>query len=53
MPLNQSFVLDNRPVAHARADNFKLIQFETPPLQEGQVLVQHHYLSLDPYMRAA
>ena len=51
MPLNQSFVLDNRPVAHASADNFKLIQFETPPLQEGQVLVQHHYLSLDPYMR--
>ena len=24
---------------------------ETPPLQDGQVLVRHHYLSLDPYMR--
>jgi NADPH-dependent curcumin reductase CurA len=24
---------------------------ETPPLQDGQVLVRHHFLSLDPYMR--
>jgi len=51
MPLNLSFVLDSRPQTHASADNFKLIQADTPPLQDGQVLVQHHYLSLDPYMR--
>ncbi len=24
---------------------------DTPALQDGQVLVRHHYLSLDPYMR--
>jgi NADPH-dependent curcumin reductase CurA len=27
------------------------VTVETPPLQDGQVLVRHHYLSLDPYMR--
>ena len=24
---------------------------DTPALRDGQVLVRHHYLSLDPYMR--
>ncbi|MFT3815907.1 MAG: NADP-dependent oxidoreductase [Acidovorax sp.] len=52
MPLNQQIVLDNRPVAEAVASNFKLVATETPPLQDGQVLVRNHYLSLDPYMRA-
>ena len=33
------------------ASNFKLVSSETPPLQDGQVLVRHHFLSLDPYMR--
>ncbi|HQC87014.1 MAG TPA: NADP-dependent oxidoreductase, partial [Rhodoferax sp.] len=31
--------------------NFKLVVTETPALQDGQVLVHHHFLSLDPYMR--
>ncbi len=31
--------------------NFKLVATDTPALQDGQVLVRHHYLSLDPYMR--
>jgi NADPH-dependent curcumin reductase CurA len=51
MPLNQQILLDNRPTGEASASNFKLVSSETPALQEGQVLVQHHYLSLDPYMR--
>ena len=51
MPLNQQFLLDNRPVGEASASNFKLVSSETPALQEGQVLVRHHFLSLDPYMR--
>lgn len=51
MPLNHQFLLDNRPVGEAVASNFKLISSETPALQDGQVLVQHHFLSLDPYMR--
>jgi len=51
MPQNKQIILDNRPVAEAVASNFKLVTSNTPALQEGQVLVRHHYLSLDPYMR--
>lgn len=51
MPINQQILLDNRPTGAALASNFKLVSSDTPALQDGQVLVQHHYLSLDPYMR--
>ena len=51
MPQNKQFLLDNRPQGEATAGNFKLVTSETPPLQDGQVLVRHHFLSLDPYMR--
>ena len=51
MPINHAIVLDNRPEAEVSASNFKMITAETPALQDGQVLVKHHYLSLDPYMR--
>jgi NADPH-dependent curcumin reductase CurA len=51
MPLNQQILLDNRPVGEAVASNFKLVRCETPPLRDGQLLVRHHFLSLDPYMR--
>lgn len=51
MPRNQQVLLDNRPQGEAVASNFKLVAVDTPALQDGQVLVRHHYLSLDPYMR--
>ncbi|HQS00402.1 MULTISPECIES: NADP-dependent oxidoreductase [unclassified Polaromonas] len=51
MPLNQQILLDNRPSGEAVASNFKLVSSDTPALADGQVLVRHHYLSLDPYMR--
>ena len=51
MPQNKQIHLDNRPVGEAVASNFKLVISETPALQDGQVLVRHHFLSLDPYMR--
>jgi NADPH-dependent curcumin reductase len=51
MPLNTQVLLDNRPQGQASVANFKLVRRETPFLQNGQVLVLHHYLSLDPYMR--
>ncbi len=52
--LNHQIVLDNRPMGEASASNFKLVSAPVPDastLKEGQVLVRHHYLSLDPYMR--
>ena len=51
MPRNQQILLDNRPAGEATASNFKLVTTETPALADGQVLVRHHYMSLDPYMR--
>ena len=51
MPINQQILLDNRPQGEASASNFKLVSSPTPALQDGQVLVRHHFLSLDPYMR--
>ncbi len=51
MPRNQQILLDNRPQGEATAANFRLVATDTPALQDGQVLVRHHFLSLDPYMR--
>jgi NADPH-dependent curcumin reductase CurA len=51
MPVNQQILLDNRPTSEAVASNFMLVSSDTPELQDGQVLVRHHFLSLDPYMR--
>ncbi|MDO8387735.1 MAG: NADP-dependent oxidoreductase [Polaromonas sp.] len=51
MPKNQQILLDNRPTGEAVAANFKLVSSDTPALADGQVLVRHHFMSLDPYMR--
>ena len=49
--MNRQILLASRPQAAASTDNFRLVETPLPPLQEGQVLVRHHWLSLDPYMR--
>ena len=49
--MNRRFVLASRPTGAAREDNFRLETVPVPELAAGQVLVRHHYLSLDPYMR--
>ncbi len=51
MPINRQYVLDNRPQGKASVSNFRLVSAPTPELNEGEVLVRHHFLSLDPYMR--
>ncbi|MDB5847030.1 MAG: NADP-dependent oxidoreductase, partial [Rhodoferax sp.] len=51
MPGNQQILLKSRPTGEASVDNFELVKVDTPELQDGQVLVRHHFLSLDPYMR--
>ena len=51
MPTNKQLLLDNRPEGEAKASNFKLVTADTPALKDGEVLVRHHFLSLDPYMR--
>ena len=51
MPVNQQILLVNRPTGEAETSNFQLTSAQTPALQDKEVLVRHHYLSLDPYMR--
>ena len=51
MPHNKGFVLASRPQGEAKAENFRLVEHDVGEPAEGQVLVKHHYLSLDPYMR--
>ena len=51
MTTNHQILLASRPVAEPTPENFRLVETPLPSLQEGQVLVRHHYLSLDPYMR--
>ena len=51
MTTNLQIHLDNRPTGVAVAGNFKQVNSTTPKLMDGEVLVQHHFLSLDPYMR--
>ncbi|HRI17091.1 MAG TPA: NADP-dependent oxidoreductase, partial [Burkholderiaceae bacterium] len=51
---NKQWLLASRPKGEASVDNFRLVEAPVPALAElaeGQVLVRHHYLSLDPYMR--
>ena len=49
--LNRQILLASRPAGEPSAENFRLVESPVAPLAEGQVLVRHHYLSLDPYMR--
>jgi NADPH-dependent curcumin reductase CurA len=51
MAQNRQVFLDNRPQGEAVASNFKLVTGQTPARADGEVLVRHHFLSLDPYMR--
>ena len=48
---NRQVRLSSRPAGEASEDNFTIISTQIPPLADGQVLVKHSYLSLDPYMR--
>ena len=48
---NQQIHLVSRPRGAASLENFALVEAPVPALGDGQVLVRHHYLSLDPYMR--
>ena len=48
---NRQWLLASRPAGKPGVENFRLVEAPLPALADGQVLVRHHYLSLDPYMR--
>ena len=51
MAVNQQIHLVSRPDGEARVENFRLVEAPLADPAEGQVLVRHRFLSLDPYMR--
>ena len=51
MPTNKRVLLASRPEGLPTEDNWTLDEQALPNLQEGEYLVQNHYVSLDPAMR--
>ena len=51
MSINRQIHLVSRPAGEPTTDNFRLVEAPLPAVQDGQVLVRNHFLSLDPYMR--
>ncbi|MDX2301847.1 MAG: NADP-dependent oxidoreductase [Microscillaceae bacterium] len=49
--MNKQLKLVQRPVGMPTPETWVLETHEIPTPQEGEVLIQHHYISLDPAMR--
>jgi NADPH-dependent curcumin reductase len=51
MTANRQVLLKSRPSGEPTAENFEIVERETPPPADGEVQVRTLFLSLDPYMR--
>lgn len=49
--MNKQWLLASRPKGVPTEANFKLVATPVKQPDDGEVLVKHHYMSLDPYMR--
>jgi NADPH-dependent curcumin reductase CurA len=48
---NKEIRLASRPTAMPALENFKIVDADVPPLNNGEVLVRTLYISVDPYLR--
>jgi NADPH-dependent curcumin reductase CurA len=48
---NKQIILKNRPKGFPDKTTWKLETVTIPELEEGEILIEHHYISLDPAMR--
>ena len=48
---NKQIILKNRPKGFPDKNTWQLEENKIPELEEGEILIQHHYISLDPAMR--
>jgi NADPH-dependent curcumin reductase CurA len=48
---NRQVLLHSRPNGIPQSDSFRIVESEVPQVQDGQLLVRHHYLSVEPAMR--
>lgn len=49
--MNKQLLFVKRPVGAADATTWSLVTNAIPEIKEGEILVKHHYISLDPAMR--
>ena len=49
--MNKQIIFKKRPIGKVEADVFELQNNPIPELEEGEILVEHHFISLDPAMR--
>lgn len=49
--MNKQLILTKRPIGLPEKDTWKLQETPVPEVQDGQVLIKQHYISLDPAMR--
>lgn len=49
--MNKQIIFQKRPLGLPEADTWRLEENAIPELADGEVLIQHHYISLDPAMR--
>ena len=47
----KKLILSKRPIGVPKKDTWNLIEEELPNLKEGEMLIENHYVSLDPAMR--
>lgn len=49
--MNKQIILNKRPEGLPEKDTWEFRQSDIPEPKEGEILVKHHYISLDPAMR--
>ncbi len=49
--MNKQLIFKKRPIGFPDEQTWSLETTELPTLKDGEVLIQHHYISLDPAMR--
>lgn len=49
--MNQTIILNKRPVGKPRLTDFAFISEETPQIQPGEIILKTMYVSVDPYLR--
>ena len=51
MTLNKQIIFQRRPLGIPEEDTWRIEENSIPEIADGEVLIQHHYISLDPAMR--
>ncbi|XP_050684103.1 prostaglandin reductase 1-like [Leptidea sinapis] len=48
----KKYVVSNTFQGPPKRDDFKIVEYDLPPLKDGEILLKTEWLSVDPYLRA-